>query len=178
VAESDQAPALDELPAVAAWRISAVSARHIRHYAWVPEALGDTLSTFAEMFREKAGGWKEHLDYSIASANAVDNIVDLLLKDGDSISDDAQMAIAAYVGEIIRRNIGGEWIAMPDGPTPNDPGLSLNGVGVLPFEKVRKRVALGPTNSVGFFVEELAQSANLPRPQRAARWSRFRRKDH
>jgi hypothetical protein len=67
-------------------------------------------------------------------------------------------------------------LAIPKGPTPDDPGIMLNGLWVLPFEKVRKRIALGPTNSIAFFVQELAQSAELPASEREGRWSRFRRK--
>ena len=63
---------------------------------------------------------------------------------------------------------------MPDGPTPNDPGLILNGLAVLPFEKVRKRIALGPTNSIGFFVQELVQVAPLDQTARDTRWGRLR----
>ena len=134
------------------------------------------MAELAEKWRENTGGWTGHFDYSVESAVALDNFIDLLLSTGDPISDLQQMGMGAYVGEILRRNVGGEWIAMPEGPTPDDPGLSLNGVGILPFEKIRKRVALGPSNSVGYFVQEMVSSVDLPAPERDARWSRFRRR--
>lgn len=144
---------------------------------WMAANLADSLAALAQKFVEGAGGWREYFDYSLASGAAIDRFVELLLSTGDPISELMQMGMGAYVGEVIRRNVGGEWMAIPQGPTPDDPGIMLNGLAVLPFEKVRKRIALGPTNSVEFFVQELAGSASLPAADREARWSRFRRRD-
>lgn len=144
----------------------------------MPGTLGDSLAVLADRFRENAGGWKEYFDYSVRSAIALDNFIDLLLGTGDPIPDLHQMGMGAYLGEVVRRRVGGEWVAMPKGPTPGDPGLLINGISVLPFEKVRKRVALGSSNSLGYFVQELTTSIGLPSAERESRWSKYRRKGH
>lgn len=147
-----------------------------RHDVRVPKTLGDSLAALAGKWRENAGGWSQYFDYSVESAVVVDNFIDRLLSTGEEISDLQQMGIGAYVGEVIRRSTGGEWVAMPKGPTPGDPGLQINGVSVLPFEKVRKRIALGASHSVGYFVQEFVATVGLPTPERETAWSKFRRK--
>src|SRR4051794_16955027 len=89
-----------------------------RHDVRVPKALGDSLAALASKWRENAGGWSQYFDYSVESAVVVDNFIDLLLSTEEEISDLQHMGIGAYVGEVIRRSAGGEWVAMQEGPTP------------------------------------------------------------
>ena len=149
----------------------------IGHYALMAGSLQDSLRTLSERFVEALPAWRPHLDYSLDSGDVLDQFIDEMLATGDPISDRLIMGIGAYLGETFIRNLGGSWAAMPSGPTPDDPGIKWQGLNVLPFEKVRKRIELGPTHSLGFFLRECQDSAAVPPDQRAGRLRRFSRKD-
>ncbi len=119
--------------------------------------------------------WRSHFDYSLGSGEALDQFIELMIGAGDPLSDALVMGMGAYLGETFIRNLGGEWAAMPSGPTPEDPGIEWNGLEVFPYEKVRKRIALGPEHSVAYFLRETADTAHLDPSARASRWRRFRR---
>ena len=142
----------------------------------MPEPLVDAMQALADKFIERAGALRRQFDYTVASAYAADQFLDVLIGSGEAVPDDLARNIGAYVGEVIRRNVGGEWVAMPQGPSSDEPGVSVNGLVLLPFEKVRKRINLGTSNSLGFFVEELVQSGFTPPPGPEKRRSGFRRR--
>jgi hypothetical protein len=149
--------------------------REIGHYACVAGTIDDSLRALAGRFVDSTAAWQQYFDYSIDSGDALDRFIDVMVDTGDPVSDLLLMGMGAYLGETFIRNLGGSWAAMPSGPTPNDPGIQWKDLGVLPFEKVRKRVALGPTHSLGFFLRETADSAALSSDDRTGRWRRFRR---
>lgn len=145
-------------------------------FGLVAGSLATSLETLSGKFVEALPAWQSRLDYSLDSADALEQFVDAMLATGDPISEQLLMGISAYLGETFIRNFGGDWAAMPSGPTPNDPGILWRELGVLPFEKVRKRVALGVAHSLAFFLREFEDSAALPSDQREGRWRRFVRK--
>ena len=138
-------------------------------------SLAESLHALAERFVSKTGRLQSSFDFSLDSGDALDQFIDLMLATGDPISDLVVLGMGAYLGETFIRNIGGSWVAMPKGPTPEDPGIEWKGLWVLPFEKVRKRIAVGSAHSIGFFLREMHDSAGLPAADRDGRWTRFRR---
>ena len=62
-------------------------------------------------------------------------------------------AAGAYVGEVLRRSLGGDWQADPSDPD-SEMGLSLvlaNGTTVWPVERVMKRFANGRDDSIAAY---------------------------
>ena len=100
-------------------------------------------------------------DYSIESLKDVDRLIDENSKDGKPTPDGMlskdlgtrMFSIGAYVGEVLRRNIGGDWWGdMNDFMVKVNVELRLeNGSVVWPMQKVGKRLNNGPEDSLYHF---------------------------
>jgi len=112
------------------------------------------------------------LDFSIASAEKVDNLIDTLLS-ADPIPEQMQLLIGLYVGEILVRNLGGQWV-------PNaqfmQPAVKLPTGFAFPIEKVKTRIAKGPGDSVETFVSQMAIGPPTTKDDAARRGWRLRRR--
>lgn len=102
------------------------------------------------------------LDFSVASINAVDNIIEDMRNDGctpDQIGE-TLFGFGCYVGEVIIRNAGGKWIDVADSPIVTALGCPLIiQIGeedyCNPIGKVFKRLENGEVDSLQFFYQVL-----------------------
>lgn len=118
-----------------------------------PEKIDSTMAgAAAALVRKLDSSLPGALDYSEASLGTLDGVIDRLwaLQPAPSI-DIWQPIVAAYVGEVIRRNLGGRWVV--------DKQLGLlaierNGQRVYPDNRIQKRLVEGAKwNLVAFFAE-------------------------
>lgn len=75
---------------------------------------------YASTLRERA---QVPLDYSVGSLRLLDNYIAQFLPEGYSL-ETTLFGVAAYVGETIRRHVGGVWTMSDELP----PGVSVNGL--------------------------------------------------
>jgi hypothetical protein len=101
-----------------------------------------------------------NLDYSRESIKEVDNILALLhrLYSDDGTPEwrpsDADLKMAAmmfggYIGEVLRREVGGTWQIVE-----GSPAISTAKGSAFPVDKVFKRMTNGPEDDVAFFFSQ------------------------
>ncbi len=108
-------------------------------------------------------------DFTIESLKEIDRFFDEHSRDGVAVSGGLLseqlgsriFAIGSYVGEVIRRNVGGSWQADDDDPEGemNVQLVQDNGGTIWPVQRVMKRFKNGPEDGLyayGVFVSEKA----------------------
>lgn len=108
--------------------------------------------------------WKESLDFSEDSLDAIERIMGKLHgRSKQTASDggftDEQLTQSsnmwgAYVGEVIRRQYGGQWSTAADGILQ----LALSGTTTQPVVKVRNRIVKGPADNIRFYFAAIAKA--------------------
>jgi hypothetical protein len=84
-------------------------------------------------------------------------------------------ALGAYVGEVIRRGLGGRWAGDDSDPTP-EVSIELQlptGVTITPVLRCAQRLTRGPHDSFARFATDLGLDVG-PRPERPARRTLWR----
>jgi len=114
-------------------------------------------------------GVQYRFDFSVASASRLDTLIDVLLS-ADPIADDYQLLMGLYVGEVLVRHLGGQWVE--DG-TLMQAAIDLPKGRAFPLEKIRKRVAYGRSDSIDSWIHEL--SVGPPRSDDEAQRRGWRR---
>ena len=105
--------------------------------------------------------WEESLDLSSDSLDAIERILSKLharaTQPGESPADaellEQSQMWGAYVGEVIRRNYGGQWAASGDRVE-----LRLSGITIDPIAKVRKRIADGPMDNIRYYFASIPKA--------------------
>jgi hypothetical protein len=123
------------------------------------------VSTSAEWLAEALKSHQIEADFSLESLAALDRFLAASISaqlpgSRDFLSDDLSFrafAIGAYVGEVIRREKGGEWTS-----DPSDPLVEINialafedGSECFPMKRVFERLNNGPASSLTSFAVEL-----------------------
>ena len=106
--------------------------------------------------------WKESLDFSEDSLDAIERIMSKLharsKAPGDGMPEEqltqASKMWGAYVGEVIRRRYGGQWSTAADGVLQ----LALSGYTAQPIVKVRSRIVNGPADNIRFYFAAIAKA--------------------
>jgi hypothetical protein len=113
--------------------------------------------------------WEESertLDYSPGSLESVDEQIELLREEGHTSEDvaEALFVIGCYIGEVIRRGLGGRWVATPRSPLADLSPWPM--VVVLPggsawdaIGKSYKRLELGDSEYIPAFFAAAVASA-------------------
>ncbi len=97
------------------------------------------------------------LDYSEASLEAVDAMLDDFHRQGAPLPDDLHFLTSAYVFEVARRAFGGRYMRSDaDNPFVLVIGEGAAEIGVCVMSKVRGRVVNGPEDSLPFFYAGIA----------------------
>jgi hypothetical protein len=96
----------------------------------------------------------KELDYSGASIAELDGIIEEGWSDGSPILlESTVLAFGCYLGEAIRRNLGGVWGYTPEHGYPMD---QVGGTArIFPFAKVRKRFQKGAADSLAFYYQSI-----------------------
>jgi hypothetical protein len=94
------------------------------------------------------------LDYSQKSVSRLDSLIDVAWPRGPSEEtlEYTLPLMAAYVGEVIRRNLGGTWVM---DVSQGGPALEYRHQRVFPYNRVGKRLTQVPQSSLGLFCSEL-----------------------
>jgi len=134
--------------------------------------MGD-IARLAEQFAAAHGG--EPLDFTVDSLAAVDRLLDARRPaKGKSASLAAEAG--CYVGEVIRRQLGGRWRDTPAVPVKRGflglfggraafaPVLDLGTITVAPVEKVRARLRDASEDTIEIYYEA-AERTIIPRVQ-------------
>jgi hypothetical protein len=115
------------------------------------------------------------LDFSEASVRQLETLLagmhTGLPKPGDPARPSDQwitsvaVTFGAYLGEILRRNLGGEWLKQNPKAPGSLPALNIHGDIVTPCRKVRKRILEGPVENVAFFYQGACQIIREKNPR-------------
>lgn len=103
---------------------------------------------------DAAGRYRTQLDYSPESVEAVERILDSLARASNAQrSTDADLRaealiFGAYIGEVIRRQHGGEWARDHQQAGPGSYPLSWQGHDSFPYGWCYKRLTNGPEDNV------------------------------
>lgn len=96
----------------------------------------------------------DQLDYSRASLDLVDEILDGFSAQDDPLPSDLHFQASAYICEVARREFGGRYLAGDESnPVVLVIGESDFQVGVMVMGKVAGRVTNGPEDSIPFFYD-------------------------
>ena len=108
--------------------------------------------------------WQESLDFSDDSLDAIERIMSKLharekqTPPGGGFTEEqltqASKMWGAYVGEVIRRQYGGQWLTAADGALQ----LALSGTTAHPVSKVRNRIVNGPADNIRFYFAAIAKA--------------------
>jgi hypothetical protein len=103
------------------------------------------------------------LDYSAKSVGALDEILDrahrtLRLDDPEDMVFAFPEMWGGYLGEVIRRQWGGQWLVPTDGPLSGQISLAVRGEVISPPAQVLKRVRDGDMASLCVYLAELERT--------------------
>ena len=104
------------------------------------------------------------LDYSAASIAHVDALLATLHQQRTDPADagDLVVGVASYVGEVIRRTLGGAWIDNGDaaaGGSIFNPGMRVGSASIRPVDQVCKCIRNGAEDSLSAWYAALARGA-------------------
>ena len=92
----------------------------------------------------------ESLDFTSESLDGVERIMTKLQKQEPKLTDEQITELSklwgVYVGEVIRRYYGGQWVIVE-----GVPDVALGGKHASPIAKVRKRLVGGPTENLKYY---------------------------
>ncbi len=96
---------------------------------------------------EAAAAAKVNLDYSEDSIQRLEEFIELHEEHLEPEEETAKNAKywGAYIGEVFRRNVGGEWLQWED-EYGKAAAIECNGTKIFPIDKVNKRIFQGKEN--------------------------------
>lgn len=97
------------------------------------------------------------LDYGPESLAKVDEAISEYFEAGEEPLPTTVLVLGAYLGEVVRLNLGGEWRLAED---PLESAVSLAGAELYPFRRVAKRFMEGPSSSLAAWYEAVARPAS------------------
>ena len=105
-----------------------------------------------------------NLDFSEASVNYIEQILDSfhrgIIKQSNVTEEELEntaVVWGAYLGEVLRRNFNGEWVAEGDGLYALNISDEKNNFKIFPINKVYKRLKNGLEDNVAFYFETFKQ---------------------
>lgn len=105
------------------------------------------------------------LDYSLASTEALENILNALTPAPDSDLEWLTKLWGSYFGEVFRRRYSSEWtMSQYPGATYAAPTLEIGGSRIYPLLKVHRRLILGASESLVTFAEMAKRRLDSLRP--------------
>jgi hypothetical protein len=127
------------------------------HVCWADSEEAQLAEELVEDLAAEIGDHAELLDFSPASLAVLDWVFDRRRSDGALLTDFVR-SVACYLGEVITRNIGGQWRRSRDGRQvvahlPGEQSFD-------PLGQVKKRVPVGQGSFVQLFLE-LAKSLGV-----------------
>ena len=146
-----------------------------------PHPVTEVMEAYADDAVEAArADFQIDLDYSVPSLHLLDDILEILHRvvESQSGAEAAKMnemletftiMWGAYLGEVIRRKWGGEWIIPDEGPFKGMASLVVGRITMSPLARAYKRILSGPEEDVCKYVEvlrgKLSGAADRPAPE-------------
>lgn len=128
----------------------------------------DKVGEYAETFVTIASkNGDAGFDYSIASLGKLETAFDGFYREGNAPEDMQGTILMAscYFGEVVRKNVGGDWI---DGEAEDIPeamrfplAFQLREVRMVPFAKFWKRLENGAEDDITFYFNVMVQQAGF-----------------
>lgn len=107
--------------------------------------------------------WHESLDFTPDSLDGVERMLGKMhnhykFAAAGTGPNEEQLAAASklwgiYIGEVIRRHYGGQWLQGPDGALT----LAIGEAQISPIAKARKRIVDGPTENVRYYFSSMTK---------------------
>lgn len=116
-----------------------------------PENIKEIAESFAKSFNEHFG---ITLDFSPNSLKLLDQTIDHYF-DPKTILPTTILDIGFYIGEVIRRNLGGTWEMENNNPVTAKIIFESGRMEVYPIGKAKKRVDNGKEDSLSFYYERV-----------------------
>ncbi|HEX3436949.1 MAG TPA: hypothetical protein VHT24_09285 [Pseudacidobacterium sp.] len=119
-----------------------------------------------EAVRDASREYDVKLDYSIASIEQLESILNRIAPVPEADSDYAAKLWGSYLGEVFRRQYGSEW-TMSEYPGEKFavPTIEIGGSRIYPLMKVHRRLTLGVSESLVAFLNMVSQRLGLKRPE-------------
>ena len=119
--------------------------------------------------------WELYLDFSEKSLDGVEEVLGHMhqsMKAAGQRPTEEQLRSAAlawgvYVGEVLRRNLGGRWVNTPMPPQGNVLRLKSDRFEMYPARKVEKRLTEGPGDAIPFYFKATRQIIEKGVPESA-----------
>lgn len=128
--------------------------------------LSAMMEGYARAAVEVAGSdYKQKLDYSTESLNALDEILVLLSETPDIDLDFESRLWGSYLGELLRTRYAGTWeMTQYPGGNVAVPAIDVRGSRLFPLMKVYRRLTIGEEEDLpGFFAMVTARLGNPAR---------------
>jgi len=114
----------------------------------------DFHSLSLEFIRNSQEAFNLNLGFSESDVNQLDTLIDNNLEKISPDIDKAVVIWGAYLGETIRKNLGGTWVFDPDdGWCMHDFGNSE--LFIYPFSRIRRRFIYGMSYSISTYYQML-----------------------
>lgn len=135
------------------------------------QELADEIAQLANLAIDAARSSGVELDYSVQSVEHVEALLDDLWRIGHpsiirrllgekrrSEADTEYLAsiLGAYIGEVFRKELGGEWYLDTRFDPEGTAALRIRGLTIFPLSKAYKRLVDGPGDNVWFYYQVLA----------------------
>ncbi len=126
------------------------------------KTLQGTIDAACAHLEATAKDLRKQLSFDLGSVGALEEILIALTDIGadQAALKGATFLVGAYLGEILRREMGGEWSATPDGEF----AMQVGDANIFPIARVRKFIADPAANGLVFFAEAFVAKRGVVRP--------------
>ncbi len=127
-------------------------------------SLGAMMEGYAQAAVEVAkNGYRQTLDFSADSINALDEIVVLLSESPDIDLDFESRLWGSYLGEVLRRRYAGSWeMTQYPGGQLAVPAVDVRGSRLFPLMKVYRRLTIGEEEDLFTFYNMVTERLGNP----------------
>ena len=107
--------------------------------------------------------YRQELDFSAESINALDEILVLVGEDPEIDLDYESRLWGSYLGEVLRRRYAGSWeMTQYPGGVVAVPAIEVRGSRLFPLMKVYRRLTMGDEEDLGSFYNMVTERLGNP----------------
>ncbi len=107
--------------------------------------------------------YRQELDFSAESINALDEILVLVGEDPEIDLDYESRLWGSYLGEVLRRRYAGSWeMTQYPGGVVAVPAIDVRGSRLFPLMKVYRRLTMGDEEDLGSFYNMVTERLGNP----------------
>lgn len=135
---------------------------------FTPEKLKKSAENLAKDFENE---FKIKMDFTPNSVKELDRIITEFFDPNSALAPVVAFDVGAYLGEVILRNIGGQWMPTEDPYDTKIVGIS-NIAEIYPMQRTLKRWEEGERASLFFYLEKIAQYKGETLIKKKSSWRR------